>query len=390
MEQLSLVDKATRHIQELFNEHDEILMFHSFSYIMDTVAVAKNLAEHYQLDEQEQQELILAALFYFAGFKSRARNQLKKSLELAETFLENQSFPRDRIQQVLDLMRERPTITSSVKSHILRDAHTSYKGKKSFFKKIELLRLERETYLGKEYTDYDWEQLIYSHLFNCIYFTAEARKSFQSRKLKNITKQRARVDKARKETIREKTGKEFGRAIDTLYRANYNNHISLSSIADGKANMMISINTIILSVIVTLSGAGFTFSGTFFVDHIRYTIPIFVLLMGCLASVIFAIISARPTVTKHRLDMRKVADNKSSLLFFGNFSQISVNTFVDHLSKLKRSEQDLYDSMSVDMYYLGLVLEKKYKLLTWSYTILMIALTLSVVSFSGIFFYTNL
>lgn len=254
---------------------------------------------------------------------------------------------------------------------------------------MELLRVERETLMHKKYTDHTWEKIAFNHLVNCSFYTKEAKKSYQKRKIKNIKKQRELISKALKKTVRKKTGKEFGRGVDTLYRSNYNNHINLSSIADGKANMMISINTIILSVIVTLSGAGFTFSGTFSVDHLRYTIPIIILLIGSLTSVIFAIMSARPKVTNNTVDMQDVHDGKSSLLFFGNFIQVDLNTYVNHLGSLKKDQQKLYDSMSIDMYHLGIILQKKYQLLTYSYNAFMISVSISVIAFIYIFFHTN-
>ena len=153
--------------------------------------------------------------------------------------------------------------------------------------------------------------------------------------------------------------------------------------------MMISINTIILSVIVTLSGAGFTFGDTFSVDHLRYTIPIIVLLLGSLVSVIFAIISARPKVTTNPINEQDIANNKTSLLFFGNFLQVSLSRYVNHLEKLKKDQRKLYNSMSVDMYYLGEILQKKYKLLSYSYNSFMIALSICVIAFVYIFLHTN-
>ena len=153
--------------------------------------------------------------------------------------------------------------------------------------------------------------------------------------------------------------------------------------------MMISINTIILSVIVTLSGAGFTFGDTFSVDHLRYTIPIIVLLLGSLVSVIFAIISARPKVTTNPINEQDIANNKTSLLFFGNFLQVSLSRYVNHLEKLKKDQRKLYNSMSVDMYYLGEILQKKYKLLSYSYNSFMIALSICVIAFVYIIQHTN-
>ncbi|MEJ2006303.1 MAG: DUF5706 domain-containing protein, partial [Cyclobacteriaceae bacterium] len=218
--------------------------------------------------------------------------------------------------------------------------------------------------------------------------TREAKERFDKRRAKNIEEQRESIVKAGKLTVRKKSGKEFGRGIDTLYRSNYRNHINFSSIADGKANMMISINTILISVIVTFSGASLSVEG-FIIERFRYTIPILVLLLGSLCSVLFAILSARPKVTTREVNMDEVKDNKISLLYFGNFLGIPLEDFIAYLQELKMDQERLYDSMSIDLYNLGIVLREKYRLLSISYNIFMIGLTVSVLAFIIIFVVTN-
>ncbi|MGB3465421.1 MAG: Pycsar system effector family protein [Cyclobacteriaceae bacterium] len=368
---------------------DNIPLFHHYDHIYELNNVASKLLKKFELSEREEENLMIAVWFYYTGFSKKFKNFMDESTAYARKFMEKESYDEKQIKEVESLILSDCHSESSISAQLLHDVIVSYKGRKRFFRMMELLRVERETLMNKSYTDHLWEKIAFNHLVNCAFYTKEAKKSFQKRKIKNINKQRDLIDKALKKTVRKKTGKEFGRGVDTLYRSNYNNHINLSSIADGKANMMISINTIILSVIVTLSGAGFTFSGTFSVDHLRYTIPIMLLLLGSLTSVIFAIMSARPKVTNHVVDMQDIHDGKSSLLFFGNFIQVDLNTYVNHLGSLKKDQQRLYDSMSIDMYHLGLILQKKYKLLTYSYNSFMISVSISVIAFIYIFFHTN-
>jgi len=173
-----------------------------------------------------------------------------------------------------------------------------------------------------------------------------------------------------------------------MYRSAYRNHINLSSIADNKANMMISINTIIMALIIAVIGSGFTFTGSDLFKHLRFTIPIGILLICCLVSAIFAILSAKPKVTNRPLDMEAVKNRKTSLLFFGNFVNLSLPDFIKGMSDLKEDNELLYDNMSVDIYYLGKVLTRKYGLLRSSYDIFMGGLTISVVVFMIMFVFS--
>lgn len=375
------------YVREVFEDHSEVPVFHDFPHIKEVVKVVDQLSDAHELSKGKKEVVLLAAWLYFLGIKEGKGNFKPASQKRARIFLEGHNY--EKTDAVCGLIGSRLKNSDKLEAQILHDALVSYKGRKRFFRKVELLRLERESVLQKRYTDYTWAKMMYRHLIFGTFLTDAAKQKYRTNKIKNIKKQRSNIKNAHKVTTRKKTGKEFGRGVDTLYRANYNNHISLSSIADGKANMMISINTIILSVIVTLSGAGFTFSGTFMVNHLRFTIPIFILLIGSLASVVFAVISARPKVTTQKIPIKEVDEKQTSLLFFGNFLQVSLDDFINHLARLKKNQRRLYDSMSIDLYHLGGVLQIKYKLLTYSYNAFMIGLVAGVFAFVAIFIYTN-
>jgi hypothetical protein len=174
-----------------------------------------------------------------------------------------------------------------------------------------------------------------------------------------------------------------------MYRAVYRNHINLSSIADAKANMMISINTIIMSVIIT-GITGFSFTSNILMQRLQYVIPIFVLLVASLVSVVFAIMSARPEVTSKEMQVEKFKRKQSSYLFFGNFVNMALSKFIERLGFYRTNQTSLYDDMSIDIYHLGKVLDKKYKLLRVSYNLFMIGLISSVLSFIAVMVYVKL
>ena len=218
--------------------------------------------------------------------------------------------------------------------------------------------------------------------------TEEAIVKFDDQREINIRLQREKIERLRieQEKLNVKLEKnnpakplKEGRGVETLYRSVYEYHINLSSIADNKANIMISINTIIISLVITMFGSGYTFSGQNEFGSLRFVLPIAVLLITSLLAVVFAILSSRPNVTtKERYELSK---KDSSILFFGNFAQLQLREFVDRIKELKNEKEELYDSMSVDIYHLGAVLVKKYKLLTWSYNIFMGGLVICAVSF---------
>lgn len=384
--------EAENFIGDLFNDDlPDKLLYHNLAHTHEVVESAQELGQMSDINEEEMEILLLAAWFHDTGYIKKYNGHEAESVKYAEEFLSQQKYPEEKKKQVSQL------IMSTVAGHepqgllekLLHDADMAHMGRKRFFRRGELLRVELENFQNTSFTELEWEKKQYSFLVNNTFYTEAGKEKYAKRRVKNIKEQRKNILKARKVTIRTNTGKDFGRGIDTLYRANYRNHINLSAIADGKANMMISINTILISVIVTLSGASLSVSKGFDIENLRFTIPILTLLVGALISVVFAVLSARPKVTNKEVDMNDVKENKISLLYFGMFLGIPKQEFVSYLSQLKKDQQKLYDSMSLDLYNLGIVLKEKYRLLSISYNTFMLGLTITVVSFLFIFFYTN-
>ena len=387
-----ILTETKSYINSLFKEElSRKCLFHNYKHTTDVVEATEILAEKCNLSEEEKEMLLLAAWFHDAGMVDVYEGHEKAGAKRAEDFLKKQDYPEDKISEIkrLIISTDPKHEPQDLYEEIMHDADLHHIGKKGYFRKGELLRVETEHHTNKTFSELDWQKNQYEFLINHDFITQAGKEEYEKRRAKNIKKQRKNIHKARKVTTRKKTGKDFGRGIDTLYRANYRNHINLSAIADGKANMMISINTIILSVIVTLSGASLSLSEGFNVTNLRYIMPILILLLGCLSSVVFAIISARPKVTEKDVDMKEVKKNKASVLYFGNFLRLAREDFVMHLRQLKQDQKLLYDSMSMDLYNLGLVLKEKYRLLKISYNLFMVGLVASVLTFIFIFFYTN-
>lgn len=389
----SIVDNAKMFIKELFKKKLPVnVSFHSYSHAREVAAVARELGEKADLNSDEIEILELSAWFHDSGYISNREQHETESVEIATTFLKSKNYDSAKTKKITELilstrLEHEP---SNILEEILHDADIFHVGKKKFFSKGELLRAELEGVEHQTFTEIEWQEKQYNFLINNPFITIYAKKEFNSRRAKNIKKQREQILKAKKLTRRLQTGKDFGRGIDTLYRSSYRNHINLSSIADGKANMMISINTILISVIVTFSGASFSVFEGLELPSLRYTVPILILLISSLISVFFAVMSARPKITEKDVSKRKVKKRNVSLLFFGNFLEISRKQYIDHLSALKNNQKELYDSMSMDIYNLGVVLKEKYRLLTISYTVFIIGITLCVVGYIGIFLFTNL
>ncbi|EPR68381.1 Pycsar system effector family protein [Cyclobacterium qasimii] len=159
-----------------------------------------------------------------------------------------------------------------------------------------------------------------------------------------------------------------------MFRITSKNHLALSALADNKANIMISVNSIIISIVVAV-----------FIRIIEefpyYLIPTLMLITTCLIAMVFAILATRPNVTNGIVTKEDIRNKKGNLLYFGNFHEMTYPDYKEGMHVLMENGTYLYDSMITDIYNLGIVLAKKYVLLRKCYNIFMFGFVLSVISF---------
>ncbi len=166
------------------------------------------------------------------------------------------------------------------------------------------------------------------------------------------------------------------RAVDTLFRVTLNNHTTLSGIADSKANILLSVNAIIISIALSILIPKLDSP-----KNVHLMIPTFIMLMSSVTTIIFAILSTRPKVTKGVFSRQDIENQKVNLLFFGNFYKMPLEEYQWAMNEMMKDKDYLYNSMIKDLYYLGVVLEKKYRLLRLTYNFFMIGIIVSVIAF---------
>jgi hypothetical protein len=179
---------------------------------------------------------------------------------------------------------------------------------------------------------------------------------------------------------KDRKNKKAERGRETLFRSTYQNQSSLIQMADNKANIIISINTMIISSIIAITGYG-AVAGKIDTLDFKVLIPIVLIILSSLVSVIFAIQAARPKLIKAKNIGGTM--QKSSLLFFGVIAQHTQQSYLDEMKKLLDSGSELYEHMTIDLYNQGLILKRKYNLLVYAYQVFMFGFILSVVVFLG-------
>jgi len=167
-----------------------------------------------------------------------------------------------------------------------------------------------------------------------------------------------------------------------MFRTAYRVQMDLTSLADNKANMMISINGIIISIIIAAVAPKLD-------SNPWLLVPAAVFLTGTLVSIVYAILAARPRVSTAPITLQDLAHSDGNLLFFGDFANLDRGDFLEGMRDLISEQESVYDEMILNIYGLGSVLRKKFALLQVAYTAFMVALISGVLSFIAMFLWVT-
>ena len=276
---------------------------------------------------------------------------------------------------------------------VIRDADSAHFKDKDYSGVSELLRREWELSMDKKYTDIEWiEENISFFTKYHRYYTEYALENWQSGKDKNLAALFKSLNKQKKEKKKnEKKAEELElkrdkarlpeRGIETMFRVTLRNHITLSDIADTKANILLSVNAIIISVALSSLLPKLDNPSN---SHLVF--PTLLFLLFTVISMVLSVLATRPNVTRGKFTKEDVKDKKVNLLFFGNFHKMSLTEFEWAMGEMMKDKDYLYGSMTKDLYFLGLVLNRKYSLLRTTYTVFIIGIVISVIAFGISFF----
>jgi predicted metal-dependent HD superfamily phosphohydrolase len=385
-----LIDTES-YVKGLFKQHNQSnLVFHNLEHTESVVERVHEIASHYQLPDKDLLELSIAAWFHDTGhLMSDPAGHEEKSVQLMEAFMINRTDDEELVKNIAGLIRitKFPPSPQSLSEMIICDADTYHFGLDDF--KQTNKAMKKELVLRNMNTMVmDWErnslELLQKHQF----YTTYCLSLLQKGKEKNIRRLNKKIGKFEEvnisNTLLEPTDNKaeaikrknsfVARGIQTMLRLTSENHVELSNMADGKASILISVNAIIISVILSVLIRRIE------VDT-HLTIPTFIFLASSLTTIIIAIMATRPKVSQGNFSREDILNKSTNLLFFGNFYKTKVNEYQWAMNTMMRDPDYLYSSLIMDIHQLGVVLARKYKLIRLAYTIFMIGLFISVLAF---------
>ena len=383
-----LVATTSKYVESLLAEQlPASCLYHNFTHAKRVCKSTKEIIDGSSISEEDSLALLLAALLHDIGHIKTCDGHEEISAQMATEYLSEQSVDPQIIDKVVQciMATKMEAVPVTELEKIIRDADSSHFAKDYFQEASEFLRLEWQLQERVNYNKRKWLKVNIDMLQNKHqYFTAYAIQHWNPKKEENIKQMmtdKTELEKDKK--AKEKKIKEAlkatdpEKAIQSVFRVTLKNHIKLSDIADTKANILLSVNAIILSIALSnlipkLDNA----SNTYLI------IPTMIFLAFTLISMLLSVMATRPNVTSGKFTKEDVNKKRVNLLFFGNFHKMSLGEFEWAMNEMLGDKEYIYSSLTKDLYFLGLVLQRKYKILRLTYTIFMIGILVSVSAFA--------
>ncbi len=390
-----LQEEVKEHVLEYFHtHHNPNLVYHNLDHTQEVVKAAIQIGNHYQLNDKDFFIVTTGAWFHDTGYFKDPQNHEQRGADLAVEFLKKKDTPaavRDEVMQVI-LSTKMPQRPTNLLENIMCDSDLFHLGTEDFKNKRKLMHKEIELLYNKEISKNEWRKKDIDFLECQEYHTDYCVLLLNDQKQKNIEnlkkklKEEEEVEKTealtmvedkkdKPEKLRGKRDKERpDKGIETMFRITSSNNQRLSDMADNKAQLLITVNSIILSLIVSLVLRRLE-------DNAFLIVPTFILLMVSLSCIIFSILATRPSIPDGQFSDNDLERKKVNLLFFGNFYKMALSDYAKGMVKVMNDKEFLYGTLITDVYSQGVVLGRKYKLIRIAYNIFMFGLIAAVLAY---------
>ena len=362
--------------------------FHTIDHAKYVADSSEFIGKNSGLSDDELNVVKLCAWFHDTGYAIDPENHEEESAKIATEFLISKDVDDKIISQVKKyiLATRIPQQATDLISQVLCDADLMHLSEDNYIEQIEKMRKEWINLLERKIGKRKFHATSVKFFQKHEYHTDFAKKELQAKKDKNLQLLQKEIymleQEKEKKLLETKTKKAkpkgLSRGVESMFRNTARMQISLSSIADNKSNILISVNAIIMSITMTVLI-------TRFEEIPNIIIPTLIFLVFCLITIVFAILSTRPNISSGKFTKEDIKQNKVNLLFFGNFYNMELDDYEWAIGELMKNDDRLYSIMIKDQYSLGKVLAKKYKLLRIAYNVFMFGIIISVLAFVAAF-----
>lgn len=391
----TILIKAERFALDYLNEKLQAnFIYHNYSHTQFVVTKVTEIISIEKLSKDDEEIVLLAAWFHDLGYTIDKANHEEHSITIAADFLMLENYPPEKLTAVIACINATKLNETPVTllEKVLCDADFAHLAAANYGKLSQQLRLEFENIGCGKYTENQWIEeniaVINAHKYytkyanvhwtfgkndNLIELIIELKKNNKREDKKGDKKDDGKKDKKELESPKES---KLDKSAEILFKVMSSNHLKLSYIADRKANILLSVNAIILSI--SLSKVIPKFENT---ENVYLLYPTIIFVSFSVISIILSVIVTRPSVTSGKFTKEDVVQKKVNLMFFGNFHKMELDDFEDSLKDIAEDKEYLFSAMTKDLYLLGKVLDRKYRILRLNYNVFIIGIIISVIAF---------
>lgn len=408
-DQLLLLQEAQAQVTDLLTTKlSKSIKFHTLQHTQEVVNACELLSADQALPDDDHFALLISAWFHDTGYISgQAKDHETMSIQLATDFLTAHSISdeiKNKVTSCINATRMPQNPISTIE-RIITDADLFHLGTDAYKEKNRLLREELNEFGEKEISKKEWRKINIRFLEAHKYFTPYGREKLEPVKNKHLADELEKIngdmksektEKKEKDKTKDKSKsilspgqiklsaeekakkekeKQSERGISTVFRIVAQNQNNLSGMADSKANILISVNSIILSIVIGSLSTKLT-------NNPNLLLPVIVLVIVCVSAIVFSILATRPNVTHGTFTQDDIHKKKTNLLFFGNFYKMSLPDYDWAMQEMLGDKDYMYSSITKDNYFLGVVLARKYRFLRYAYDIFMYGLILAMIAFA--------
>lgn len=402
-----LLEEIKQYATNIILDFPDTIVYHDINYTQRLVSKVNHISETENLSEEETKEALMITWLFATSFKKIKIKFTDSHFEdnLSESAVDNASvlFKKLKIEdtpiskKILNGLHNvnLPNKPQTNVEKVVADAITAdlvSTDDDTILKKVYQEILLQDVNLSKSnwydvilemgskvsfHTKYGREE-IQPRLEKVMRAVKKEQKGIENKTNKVISKELEISDKELaklKKKVRAIKGRD-DRAIQTLFRTTSKNHYTLNEMVDRKASIMITVNSIILSLVISGIIGGDA------LEHSIHYIPVALLALTSISSIIFAILSILPNRTQGTFTEEEIRGKKGNLLYFGNFHEMKQRDYEWGVLQMMNDSEYLYSSMVRDIYYLGKILYSKYSLIRWSLRIFLGGLILSLLAFT--------
>ena len=400
---------------------NKAIVYHNHTHTWELTDAVNRIASDYTLDDHNRFIVLSAAWFYDTGYYIAGTGTHKnRSGVFATEFLKTIAADDADINAIRDciLATQLPQQPKNLNEEIVCDAVMFYLGTDNYPVKSKLLRKETEALHGISISGIDWRQRSISLMEEHHYFTGYCKEKLSQTKTENLNRLKQKQEEKSKPRVvkdaatitgpvtpgisgeaiasvmnpvtdeqvvqikklkkEKKRNKRPVRGVDSVFRISATNHQRLSAMADNKAHIMISVNSIVISVLLGLIARKLD-------KYQDILIPTILMLATNVTAIIFSVLATRPRIPKGFFTKEQVKNKDIELTFFGNFYRMDFPDYEAGMKELMRDREFAYGSLIRNVYGQGKVLGKKFTYLRISYNVFMIGMTVAVLAFVIVF-----